>query len=164
MFIFPVGHGCIGFGSYQESEFKRMFVDEFFTLRTLVEFVFSVVVYDSDYAGKSIGKRTYFNQDLPWRYLNNGPIQGKNELGQRFHCEKLIQKLPFKLGFLMKPKTSTAMANRKKWTSSFCFVFLIFCRELHLKRFGMYQRTGRTDREFYKNGTPMWLNCYPNGT
>ena len=22
-------------------------------------------------------------------------------------------------------------------------------------RFGMYQRTGRTDREFYKNGTPI---------
>ena len=26
---------------------------------------------------------------------------------------------------------------------------------LNEKRFGMYQRTGRTAREFYKNGTPI---------
>ena len=38
----------------------------------------------------------------------------KNEPDQRSQRKKLIQKQPFKLAFLMRPKTSTATANRKK--------------------------------------------------
>ena len=35
--------------------------------------------------------------------------------------------------------------------------FLVLVPDLVLneERFGMYQRTGRTDRKFYKNGTPI---------
>ena len=40
IFIFPAGHCCTGFGSEKESEFKRLFLDQFFTLRAAVEFVF----------------------------------------------------------------------------------------------------------------------------
>ena len=47
----------------------------------------------------------------------------KKELHRRFQSKKLIQKQPFKLAFLMRPKTGTAMANRKKGRSSCCFVF-----------------------------------------
>ena len=28
--FFPVGHGCTGFGSHQEREFKWLFLDQFF--------------------------------------------------------------------------------------------------------------------------------------
>ena len=38
----------------------------------------------------------------------------KNELDRRSQRKKLIQKQPFKLAFLMSPKTRTAMANKKK--------------------------------------------------
>ena len=37
--FFPVGHGCTRFGSHQESEFKRLFLNQFFILRTMVEFL-----------------------------------------------------------------------------------------------------------------------------
>ena len=48
--FFPVGHCCNGFGSHQESEFKRLFLDQFFTLRATVELVFSMVVHACDNA------------------------------------------------------------------------------------------------------------------
>ena len=34
----PVGHGCTRFGSHEESEFKRLFLHQFFTLRTVCAF------------------------------------------------------------------------------------------------------------------------------
>ena len=37
----------------------------------------------------------------------------KNELDRRSQRKKLIHKQPFKLAFLMRPKTGTAMANIK---------------------------------------------------
>ena len=38
----------------------------------------------------------------------------KNGLDRRSQRKKLTQKQPFKLAFLMRPKTGTATANRKK--------------------------------------------------
>ena len=40
MFVFPVDHGCTGFGSHQESEFEWLFLDQLFTLIIMMEFVF----------------------------------------------------------------------------------------------------------------------------
>ena len=50
----------------------------------------------------------------------------KNELDRRSQSRKLIQKEPFKLAFLMRPKTGTAMANRKKMKIFLALFFLIF--------------------------------------
>ena len=56
-----------------------------------------------------------------------------NDGGVRFLCSgpqlwqwKLIQKQSFKIIFLTRSKIGTAMANRKKWRFSFCFIFSNF--------------------------------------
>ena len=58
----------------------------------------------------------------------------KRELHRRSQSKKVIQKQSFKLAFLMRPKTDTAMASRKKWKSSFCFIFPDFFLVLHNSR------------------------------
>lgn len=73
-------------------------------------------------------------KDFPWHYLSSGPTQEKKELHHRSQCEKLIQTQPFKRAFLMRLKTDTAMANRKKWRFSFCSIFYDFFLASHNSR------------------------------
>ena len=49
----------------------------------------------------------------------------KKERSHRSQSKKLIQKQPFKLAFLMTPKTGTAMANRKNEDLPSVVFFLI---------------------------------------
>ena len=58
----------------------------------------------------------------------------KNQSDRRSQRKKLIQKQPFKVSFLMRPKTGTAMANRKKWRVFFCFIFSDFFLASHNSR------------------------------
>ena len=65
MFVFPVDHGCTGFGSHQEGEFKWQLLKQFFTLIMTVEFVFlrwSIIV---TVRKKTIAQISYFDQDFP---------------------------------------------------------------------------------------------------